>query len=70
LSDSLRGKEWRRSSDPAPLWSDRFQSPAYGEHVVGLPREAPPVPRQPADVGVIAPAGGLADSPVQVRKLA
>jgi hypothetical protein len=25
---------------------------------------------QPADVGVIAPAGGLADSPAQVRKLA
>ena len=25
---------------------------------------------QPADIGVIAPAGGLADSPAQVRKLA
>jgi hypothetical protein len=25
---------------------------------------------QPADVGVIAPAGGLEDSPAQVRKLA
>jgi len=25
---------------------------------------------QPVDVGVIVPVGGLADSPVQVRKLA
>jgi hypothetical protein len=29
-----------------------------------------PLRDQPADVGVIAPAGGRADSPAQLRKLA
>ena len=32
-----RRKEWRRSSDPTPLWRDRFQTPAPAQRVIALP---------------------------------
>ena len=37
-SVALRGNEWRGSGDAAPVWRDRFHSPASAEDVICLPR--------------------------------